>query len=122
MIKGKQVQRTTVLCLVLLLIGSATGCVMSMRPASEIDETGEIRVDVAVGDVVRVLTKYGQRPTFEVTGMDTNGLVGDGRSIPYDDMVFVERLTVSTGESMVASLLIASGAVFLEALDDLADR
>ena len=105
--------------LLVVQVVTSFGCAAGMRPASEIDETGEIRVEVAVGDTVRVLTKYGERPTFKLTEIDSEGLAGDGQRIPYSDMVFVERLATSPGESAVVALFIAAGAVYLEALRDL---
>ena len=86
-----------------------------MQPASEIAETGEILVEVAIGDTVRVLTKYGERPVFEVTEISAEALVGADIRIPYDDMLFVERLTVSgIGTTAVVLSIVGSIVVVRE--------
>jgi len=86
-----------------------------MQPASEIAETGEILVEVAIGDTVRVLTKYGERPVFEVTEISAEALVGADIRIAYDDMVFVERLTVSgIGTTAVVLSIVGSIVVVRE--------
>lgn len=104
--------------LLAVCITLAAGC-MTMRPASEISETGEIRVEVAVGDTVRVLTKYGERPTFAVTEINADALVGAGRRIPYADMVFVEKLAVSgINTAGAVTLSILGTAVTVLLLDD----
>jgi hypothetical protein len=79
---------------------------------------GPIRVEVTVGDTVRVLTKHGDRPQFKVTQIQPDALVGDEVQISYDDMVFVERLTVSTaktaGIGAMVVLVVVGGAVVAE--------
>ena len=97
------------LSFLLVQIGMGSGCVTSMEPVSEIDDTGEISIEVALGDTVRVLTKYGERPTIEVTEVGAEALVGNGRRILYADMVFVERLTASPVETAAYLLVIIPG-------------
>jgi len=107
------------LSLLLFSFGAGSGCIKGMQPASVIDETGEIRIEVSVGDTVRVLTKYGERPIFEVTEIGPEAMVGAGRQIPYADMVFVEKLSASPVESAVVALSIADGVVRFLAVYDL---
>ena len=52
--------------LLVLVAHIAAGCVSTMVPVTETDDS-PIRVSIAVGDTVRVLTKHGDRPTFRVT-------------------------------------------------------
>jgi len=101
----------------LIAYGIGASCTY-MQPVSETSETGEIVVEVAIGDTVRVLTKQGDRPTFEVTDITEEALLGTDRRIPYDDMVFVERLTVSTIGTTVVVLSIVGSIVAVRAFEE----
>ena len=51
-----------------------SGCDTVMVPLSGTNDS-PLRLSIAVGDTVRVLTKYGDRPTFEVTDITENALI-----------------------------------------------
>jgi len=97
-----------------------SGCQTTMVPVSNTDDS-PFRLSIAVGDTVRVLTKYGDRPTFEVIDITENALIGRDQSIRYDDMAFVEKRTreSSTGNVLVVILVIAAGAVAVEGLGEI---
>lgn len=96
-----------------------TSCATRMVPVTDTGDS-PVRISVSVGDTVRVLTKHGERPTFQITEITQEALFGEGQRIPYDDMAFVEKRTrkrtasedVATG----AVLVIASGLVVLAVL------
>lgn len=94
-------------------------CQTTMVP---VDGTSDdsVRVAVSVGDTVRVLTKYGERPTFEVTSVTEVALVGDDHHIPYNDMAFVEIRHRETKPGNVAGVILvfAAGAVLVEGLEN----
>ncbi len=75
-----------------LLALSVAGCVHTMEPVSE---GTQIRVQLSIGDTVRVLTKDSERLTFRVAALEPDVLVGedagDSIRVPYEDIVFLER-------------------------------
>jgi hypothetical protein len=106
-------QRPMVLLVLIALV--AAGCATTMVPVSETGDS-PIRVSIAVGDTVRVLTKHGDRPTFQVTDISEEVLFGDDQSIRYDDMAFLEKRTrrdANAGEVAASSviLIIFAGVV-----------
>jgi hypothetical protein len=97
---------------VLALIVLIFGC--SMVPVPDTADV-PLRLSVAVGDTVRVLTKYGDRPTFKVTDVTETALIGRNHSIFYDDMAFVEKWSGPSAQStVVVVLLLVGGAVLVE--------
>ena len=64
------------------------GCAPVMMPVS-ITEESPASVSISIGDTVRVLTKYGDRPTFKVTEITENSLSGKGQNILYEDMAML---------------------------------
>ena len=78
--------------LILVLTALFAGCGTVMEPISNTDES-QIRISIAVGDTVRVLTKYGDRPTFEVTDITDKSLIGKNVDIRFADMAFLEKRT-----------------------------
>jgi len=93
------------------------GCATIMVPVANTGDS-PIRVSVAVGDTVRVLTKHGDRPTFQVTDITEETLIGDNQSIRYDDMAFVEKRTRHKAKAIAGGviLVIFAGAVTYEGL------
>lgn len=91
-----------------LLALSVAGCVHTMVPVSE---GPEIRVQLSIGDTVRVLTKDSERRTFRVAAFEPDVLVGedggDSIRVPYEDIVFLERREVSRG----GTAIVAAGVV-----------
>jgi hypothetical protein len=85
-----------------------------MKPVSNTDES-PVRVSIAVGDTVRVLTKYGDRPTFKVTEITDKSLIGKGQNILYEDMAFVEKRVSGSaaGDVTAVTLGFAAGAVLI---------
>ncbi len=66
------------------------GCATRMVPVTGTDEMS-VSITVAVGDTVRVLTKYGDRPIFQVTDINSDALIGKDQQIHFADMAFVEK-------------------------------
>ena len=103
------------LCTLTLLLG----CVM--EPV--LGEGDEIRVELSVGDTVRILTKDSQRRTFRVTAFEPDVLVGedggDSIRVPYEDIVFLERRRVSRGLTAVTAAGVVTSALFIITLDGL---
>ena len=97
-----------------------SGCETVMVPVSGTNDS-PLRLSIAVGDTVRVLTKYGDRPTFEVTDITENALIGRDQNIRYDDMAFVERRSreATAGNALAVILVIAAGAVAVEGLGEI---
>ena len=95
------------------------GC-QTMQPVAAPTASG-LRLSVTVGDTVRVLTKYGDRPTFEVTEVTQDALLGNEQNIRYDDMAFVEKRSVKAqrGNALAVILLLVGGAVIVEGLSEL---
>ncbi len=91
-----------------LLALSVAGCVHTMEPVSE---GTQIRVQLSIGDTVRVLTKDSERRTFRVAAFEPDVLVGedggDSIRVPYEDIVFLERREVSRG----GTAMLAAGVV-----------
>ena len=100
-----------------LLWMGLTACVAN--PVADFGE-GPIRVEVAVGDSLRVLTKDGERPRFRVEAIHADGLSGEGIRVKYDEMVFVETLTFSPGKTAAIGsaviLIIFAGKIVTEDL------
>ncbi len=94
-----------------------SGCETTMVPVSNTNDS-PLRLSISVGDTVRVLTKYGDRLTFEVTDITENALIGRDQNIRYDDMAFVERRSreATAGNALAVILVVAAGAVVVEGL------
>ncbi|MDA0992536.1 MAG: hypothetical protein O3A13_02755 [Proteobacteria bacterium] len=92
-----------------------SACAPVMMPVSNTDES-PVNVSIAIGDTVRVLTKYGDRPTFKVTEIMEESLIGKNRDIRYADMAFVEKRVSGSPEGHVTAvaLVIAAGVVFVK--------
>jgi hypothetical protein len=105
---------------VVALMVLISGCETVMVPVSGTNDS-PLRLSIAVGDTVRVLTKYGDRPTFEVTDITENALIGRNQNIRYDDMAFVERRSreATAGNALAVILVIAAGAVAVEGLGEI---
>lgn len=105
---------------VVALMVLISGCETVMVPVSGTNDS-PLRLSIAVGDTVRVLTKYGDRPTFEVTDITENALIGRDQNIRYDDMAFVERRSreATAGNALAVILVIAAGAVAVEGLGEI---
>ena len=105
---------------VLAVMVLISACETTMVPISNTNDS-PLRLSIAVGDTVRVLTKYGDRPTFEVTDITESALVGRDQSIRYDDMAFIEkRSRDGTAENVLTVILIVVvGAVAVEGLSDI---
>lgn len=96
-----------------LLALSVAGCVHTMEPVSE---GPQIRVQLSIGDTVRVLTKDSERRTFRVAALEPDVLVGedagDSIRVPYEDIVFLERREVNRD----ATAMLAAGVVIIAVL------
>lgn len=105
---------------VVALMVLISGCETVMVPVSGTNDS-PLRLSIAVGDTVRVLTKYGDRPTFEVTDITEDSLIGRDQNIRYDDMAFVERRSreATAGNALAVILVIAAGAVAVEGLGEM---
>jgi hypothetical protein len=91
---------------VVVLAAGIVGCTSTMQPISG-TEASMVHVAIVVGDTVRVLTKNGDRQTFKVTEITADTLDGEGQSIRYDEMAFVEkRVPDSKKEDKVAASVI----------------
>lgn len=100
----------------LVLIGMLlnSGCAPVMMPVTKTDDS-PVNVSIAIGDTVRVLTKHGDRPTFKVTEITEQSLIGKDRDIPYADMAFVEKRVSGSspeGHATAVTLGMAAGLVF----------
>jgi len=106
--------------IVVALLFLISSCQSTMEPISDTDEL-PLQLSIAVGDTVRVLTKYGDRPTFEVTEVTEDALTGREQSIRYDDMAFVEKRSGmgSQGNTLTVILAIVGGAVIVEGLSNI---
>jgi hypothetical protein len=100
---------------VFALMALISGCATTMVPVLDTN-AAPLRLSIAVGDTVRVLTKYGDRPTFKVLDITEIALIGKDQSIRYDDMAFVEKKSrKADAESVLAvSLVLALGAVAVD--------
>jgi hypothetical protein len=100
---------------VLVLIALISGCVTTMEPVPDTN-AAPLRLSIAVGDKVRVLTKYGDRPTFKVLDITETALIGKDQSIRYDDMAFVEKKSrkAASENALAVSLVLALGAVAVD--------
>lgn len=96
------------------------GCETTMVPITD-TQGSPLRLLIAVGDTVRVLTKYGDRPTFEVTDITETVLIGKNQSIRYDDMAFVEKQSRQGPKrsSLAVILVLVVGAVVVEGLHEM---
>ena len=103
------------LLVVFLLMALISGCVTAMVPVPDTN-AAPLRLSIAVGDTVRVLTKYGDRPTFKVLDITETALIGKDQSIRYDDMAFIEKESrMAASESALGVFLVlALGAVAVE--------
>ena len=82
---------TTAIFSVSFAVSSIAGCTNKiMQPVSG-TTASEVHVSIFVGDTVRVLTKHGDRQTFEVIEITKETLDGQEQSIRYDEMAFVEK-------------------------------
>ena len=119
MIPGTSVKLNQALLIFSLLILIA-GCETTMVPITD-TQGSPVRLSIAVGDTVRVLTKYGDRPTFEVTDITETVLIGKNQSIRYDDMAFVEKQSRqgSKGNALAVILALVAGAVLVEGLTEI---
>jgi hypothetical protein len=82
------------------------GCVHTMEPVSS--EQEQTRVELSVGDTVRVLTKDSQRRIFRIESIEPDALAGKdakGNDVTaaYSDIVFIERRTFSPGRTAALS-------------------
>ena len=84
--------------LVVLFVAALGGCASTMEP---VGDDQEIRVQLTVGDTVRVLTKDSQRRVFKIVSLESDAMVGDDIRIPYADIVFLERRKSSPGRTAV---------------------
>lgn len=82
--------------LVVFYVVTLSGCAYTMEPVSD-DQ--EIRVQLTVGDTVRVLTKDSQRRVFEIVSLESDAMTGDDIRISYADIVFLERRRSSPGRT-----------------------
>lgn len=103
--------------LIFFLLILIAGCATTMVPITDTQES-PLRLSIAVGDTVRVLTKYGDRPTFKVTDITETVLIGKNQSIRYDDMAFVEKQSRqgAKGNALTVILVVVAGAVVVEGL------
>ena len=83
-----------------LLALSVAGCVHTMEPVSE---GPQIRVQLSIGDTVRVLTKDSQRRVFEIVSLESDAMTGKDVRVPYADIVFLELRTFSRGRTAAAT-------------------
>ncbi len=95
------------------------GCVRVMEPV--VSEGDEIRVELSVGDTVRVLTKDSERRTFRVAAFEPDVLVGedggDSIRVPYEDIVFLERREVSRGGTASLAAGVVTTALLIITLE-----
>lgn len=105
---------------VFVLMALISGCETTMVPVSNTNDA-PLRLSIAVGDTVRVLTKYGDRPTFKVIDITEIALIGKDQSIRYADMAFVEKESrKAASESVLAVFLVlALGAVLVEGIGEI---
>ncbi len=101
-----------------LLALSVAGCAHTMVPVSE---GPEIRVQLSIGDTVRVLTKDSERRTFRVAAFEPDVLVGedggDSIRVPYEDIVFLERREVSRGGTAMLAAGVVTTALLIITLE-----
>jgi len=97
--------RLVVLCLI-----AVAACVHTMEPVSE---GQQIRVQLSVGDTVRVLTKDSQRRVFKIVSLESDAMTGEDVRVPYADIVFLERRTFSPERTAAASAAGVLGTVVL---------
>ncbi len=101
-----------------LLALSVAGCVHTMEPVSE---GTQIRVQLSIGDTVRVLTKDSERLTFRVAAFEPDVLVGedagDSIRVPYEDIVFLERREFSRDETAMLAAVVGIIAVLVIGFD-----
>ena len=116
LLPGTNMQKKWVLVVFALMVLNS-GCETTMVPVSNTNDS-PLRLSISVGDTVRVLTKYGDRLTFEVTDITENALIGRDQNIRYDDMAFVERRSreATAGNALAVILVVAAGAVVVEGL------
>ena len=105
---------------VFVLMALNSGCETTMVPVSDTN-AAPLRLSITVGDTIRVLTKYGDRPTFKVVDVTETALIGKDQSIRYDDMAFVEKESrKAASESALAVILVlALGAVVVEGFGEI---
>ena len=108
-----------VLAAIALMVLSS-GCQNTMVPVANTNDS-PLRLSIAVGDTVRVLTKHGDRPTFKVTDISEEALFGRKQTIRYDDMAFVERRSTQrvTANAAAVILVVVAGAVAVDAVSQL---
>lgn len=82
--------------LVVFVVVALSGCAYTMEP---VGDDQEIRVQLTVGDTVRVLTKDSQRRVFKIVSLESDAMIGDEVRIPYADIVFLERRRSSPGRT-----------------------
>jgi hypothetical protein len=90
-----------------------------MIPASN-DDASSQQVTISIGDTVRVLTKYGDRPTFKVSDISETALTGENQVIFYDDIAFVEKRVreITNTSTLSVILVIVSGTVLVKTISD----
>lgn len=81
-------------------LSALCACVHVMEPVP--DDPQAMRVQVSVGDTVRVLTKDSERRTFTIDALDTEALVGKDVRIPYSEIVFLEKKALRAGQTATA--------------------
>lgn len=104
---------------VALLTLVTTSCATWMVPVAD-NADSPVRISVTVGDTVRILTKHGERPTFLITEITEEALVGKDQRIRYDEMAFVEKRarkrSVSEDVATGAMLVVVGSLVVLASL------
>ncbi|MCH6548510.1 MAG: hypothetical protein IH812_01605 [Proteobacteria bacterium] len=105
---------------VFVLMALISGCETTLVPVSDTNDA-PLRLSIAVGDTVRVLTKYGDRPTFKVIDITEIALIGKDQSIRYADMAFVEKESrkAASKSALAFFLVLALGAVAVEGIGEI---
>lgn len=105
--------------LVMILVIAVLGCQSTMEPVSGPGDP-PVQLSIVVGDTVRVLTKHGDRPTFKVTDITEDALIGEKHSVRYEDMAFVEKRSegIRRANTVGAVLALVAGAVVLQSISE----
>ena len=95
-------------------------CETTMVPMSDTN-SAPLRLSIAVGDTVRVLTKNGDRPTYEITDITEIALIGKDQNIRYADMAFVEKKSrkAAPERALTVFLVLALGAVAVDGIGEI---
>jgi len=113
------VLRQTAVASVIAVVSLTMACT-GMRSSAPTTTEQQTRLEVRVGDTVRILTKYRERHSFKVTDLTATSLVGTAVTlsrddsdksgtpieVPYADLALVEVKHVSAVKTAGAAVLV----------------